>query len=764
MNRPEEPERPPYTLVPQYGRVRDGRRGLLWVTVVCGLVVALVAGLTVWLNVAGTAQPPNLDWRPFYSAVFNLSAEPMAHYTGTSADGTESWDLDVTSGGEQLGTVTVDGQQISVMSVGGKTYLKPPASLLAGLPSGDDADDAVTGKWITGDATLAALLPQGLDTPLDLSAELWTALTASTDFPLVGAPTQRVDGIAALTVSTPDGSLHVSADAPYRVLRLTPAAAGTGDAASPSASSAGPTSAASAPGAAAAFVPRPMSAVQPVQHPVQSVGRVRQAADFLGGLGQTDVEPMSPTALDQAYGSLIDQTKTLNSALNVGVSFDFNQTGNLECSDTDCTVTENVTTSTESGQGAALSGDVAATMTATVTVDGEPGGGCDQTTTLPINGSGTMTCDDPGVAGEVAQIKAQEQETADAEQTDVDYTIDFLASVRIEALAEVQATVDQEVQAEQDEQSAADQAGQPDALCTLNSFVAGTRVLMAGGALEPIQDVAVGDEVENSAAGSAVLQRHPVTAVHVTTTDRDFVALSVAGPHGAGQLESTAAHLYYDATTSAWTEAAALKPGDRLQTLDGALATVLAARPYSAAVTTYNLTVDDLHTYYAAAGQTPVLVHNCTEPATPTARGTAGQNKKPPSLQVSEPESEDWSESARIAQMEQEVPSFALQNRTSATSTRTYVGVLNLDNGQYALASSGGQPGCDSFCAEGNAYNALGRPTNYYISPAFTVRNNADGELTAVPKDVCAACQDDYPLGAFGPDVKMHPGGRYGGE
>ena len=47
-----------------------------------------------------------------------------------------------------------------------------------------------------------------------------------------------------------------------------------------------------------------------------------------------------------------------------------------------------------------------------------------------------------------------------------------------------------------------------------------------------------------------------------------------------------------------------------LRTDDGATVIVTATRQYAQHARTYNLTVDDLHTYYVLAGETPVLVHN----------------------------------------------------------------------------------------------------------------------------------------------------------
>lgn len=53
-----------------------------------------------------------------------------------------------------------------------------------------------------------------------------------------------------------------------------------------------------------------------------------------------------------------------------------------------------------------------------------------------------------------------------------------------------------------------------------------------------------------------------------------------------------------------------------LLTDEGDTVIVTGNRPYTQHARTYNLTVDDLHTYYVLAGETPVLVHNsnCTKP------------------------------------------------------------------------------------------------------------------------------------------------------
>ncbi len=143
-----------------------------------------------------------------------------------------------------------------------------------------------------------------------------------------------------------------------------------------------------------------------------------------------------------------------------------------------------------------------------------------------------------------------------------------------------------------------------------HSFTADTRVLMANGQGKRIEDVKVGDEIANAAPGGSTLEKHRVIAVHRTTTDTDFTRLTFETTEGKKSIESTSNHPYYDASTHSWTHAGDVKAGDRLQTLEGAEVTVLTAVSYMKPQVTYDLTIEDLHTYYVLAGTTPVLVHN----------------------------------------------------------------------------------------------------------------------------------------------------------
>ncbi|MFG2183231.1 LamG-like jellyroll fold domain-containing protein [Streptomyces abikoensis] len=187
--------------------------------------------------------------------------------------------------------------------------------------------------------------------------------------------------------------------------------------------------------------------------------------------------------------------------------------------------------------------------------------------------------------------------------------------------------------------------------CPVNqphSFTGETRVAMADGSSKRIDEVKAGDEVRNAVPGKpGATETHKVDKVIVTTTDRDFVDVTVAPAAKAGGLGSrvlkkaaagvaavataaavlapTAAtastpsastitttyhHPFYDRTQSSFVEAKDLHEGDLLQTETGDVE-VTAVRLYHADAVTYDLTVDGLHTYYVVAGDASVLVHNC---------------------------------------------------------------------------------------------------------------------------------------------------------
>jgi hypothetical protein len=136
---------------------------------------------------------------------------------------------------------------------------------------------------------------------------------------------------------------------------------------------------------------------------------------------------------------------------------------------------------------------------------------------------------------------------------------------------------------------------------------------MADGTSKPISQIRVGDKIANALPGvipGTSNQEHTVTAIHITHTDRAYTDVTIETHGRQASITSTNHHLYWDATTHAWTTADHLNIGDQLQAANGRMVPVVEIRSYAAAVVTYNLTVDGVHTFYVEAAQTPVLVHN----------------------------------------------------------------------------------------------------------------------------------------------------------
>ncbi|MEC3994458.1 polymorphic toxin-type HINT domain-containing protein [Actinacidiphila sp. DG2A-62] len=147
-----------------------------------------------------------------------------------------------------------------------------------------------------------------------------------------------------------------------------------------------------------------------------------------------------------------------------------------------------------------------------------------------------------------------------------------------------------------------------------NSFRPDTPVLVEDGKTKKIGDLRVGDQVEaaDPDTGKHVGSRE-VTATHINH-DHDLVDVTVETEAGhAGVLHTTSKHPFWDATLHVWVPAGRLKPGHVLETAADQHVRVMAVRLRPGTAEMWNLTVDQLHTYYVLAGNTPVLVHNVGE-------------------------------------------------------------------------------------------------------------------------------------------------------
>ncbi|MFJ2782274.1 MULTISPECIES: polymorphic toxin-type HINT domain-containing protein [unclassified Kitasatospora] len=155
-----------------------------------------------------------------------------------------------------------------------------------------------------------------------------------------------------------------------------------------------------------------------------------------------------------------------------------------------------------------------------------------------------------------------------------------------------------------------------------NSFPTGTQVLMGDGTLKPIEEIHDGDVVMATDPQTGETRPETVTATITTPDDKDFTDLTLtdeASPRGPpadnpAKITSTYHHPYWSETRQQWVDAGELTPGEHLRRPDGTTLTIQSVRNYPYAVTTHNLTVSLLHTYYVLVGSTSVLVHNCAAP------------------------------------------------------------------------------------------------------------------------------------------------------
>ena len=168
-------------------------------------------------------------------------------------------------------------------------------------------------------------------------------------------------------------------------------------------------------------------------------------------------------------------------------------------------------------------------------------------------------------------------------------------------------------------------------VCSVNSFTAGTPVLLADHRSEPIEQVQVGDTVVATDPGTGETAARPVTAL---IRHGGIHRMVDVGLGDGSRVTATDHHPFWDVTADRFVDAVDLHVGDKVRGSDGALLAVTATRSYDAVLTAYNLAVDDIHTYYA--GTTPVLVHNmCGDGSAAAEGGLAGSGPVPGVLEVS---------------------------------------------------------------------------------------------------------------------------------
>ncbi|MEU6818802.1 ricin-type beta-trefoil lectin domain protein [Streptomyces sp. NPDC046860] len=146
--------------------------------------------------------------------------------------------------------------------------------------------------------------------------------------------------------------------------------------------------------------------------------------------------------------------------------------------------------------------------------------------------------------------------------------------------------------------------------CRTNSFPGSTQVVLADGRRKALRDVRPGDLLLATDPATLRTRGEPVTRTfHHTATDLLDVVLA-----DGGSLTTTPGHRFF-VTGRGWTLASDLRAGDALRGPDGTprRVTEVSGRHESRPRTVYDLTVSGLHTFYAVAENSPVLVHNCND-------------------------------------------------------------------------------------------------------------------------------------------------------
>ncbi|MFC5802176.1 RHS repeat-associated core domain-containing protein [Streptomyces formicae] len=144
-----------------------------------------------------------------------------------------------------------------------------------------------------------------------------------------------------------------------------------------------------------------------------------------------------------------------------------------------------------------------------------------------------------------------------------------------------------------------------------NSFTPDTPVLMADGTRKPIKGIKIGDKVLATDPKTGETSSQRVTALIIGGGEKHLVDITIDsdGPKPE-KLTATDGHPFWVPQLRQWVDAADLKVGQWLQTSAGTYVQVSAVSHRTEQRAVYNLTIERLHTYYALAGNTPLLVHN----------------------------------------------------------------------------------------------------------------------------------------------------------
>ena len=130
---------------------------------------------------------------------------------------------------------------------------------------------------------------------------------------------------------------------------------------------------------------------------------------------------------------------------------------------------------------------------------------------------------------------------------------------------------------------------------------------MADGSTKSIDEIKLSDQVLAADPDSDESGPREVTATIIGEGVKFLVEIDT----GDGKITATDRHPFWFPDQERWVDANDLRAGSVMQTATGPWVRVAAIKKKIAIKRVFNLTVGGIHTYYALAGNTPVLVHNC---------------------------------------------------------------------------------------------------------------------------------------------------------
>ncbi|MET4927145.1 Hint domain-containing protein [Streptomyces sp. PSRA5] len=150
----------------------------------------------------------------------------------------------------------------------------------------------------------------------------------------------------------------------------------------------------------------------------------------------------------------------------------------------------------------------------------------------------------------------------------------------------------------------------PESCAVKHSFLPGTPVLLADGRRIPIETVRTGQWVTVTEPSSGLTTARRVVRTITTHDDKDFTRLTVLSGSGTAALTATDTHPFWLSDQRRWADAGDIRPGATFRTAAGGALRVLDVDRYTRQRTTYDLSVEGIHTYYVGVGAQEALVHN----------------------------------------------------------------------------------------------------------------------------------------------------------